>query len=153
MRLLELAHVDRDDVLLAAVERLRQREGGLGLADAGRADEQEDADGLVGVLEARACRLDPPRDELERVVLTDDALPEDPCQAKHGLDLVLDHPADRDARPVRHHRRHGLLVDQRQHERVLALQRRELALDRRERFEATAPVALGGRLATRRRAT
>ena len=37
VRLLELAHVDRDDVLLAAVERLGERERGLGLADAATA--------------------------------------------------------------------------------------------------------------------
>ena len=37
VRLLELRHVDGDHVLLAAVERLGERERGLGLADAGGA--------------------------------------------------------------------------------------------------------------------
>jgi len=35
MRLLKLRHVDGDHVLLAAIERLGQRQRGLGLADAG----------------------------------------------------------------------------------------------------------------------
>ena len=39
-----------------------------------------------------------------------------------GLDLVLHHPADRDAGPVRDHRGHGLLVDGREDQRRLALQ-------------------------------
>ena len=52
MRLLEFRHVDGDDVLLAAIERLGQRQRGLGLADARGAAEHEDADGLV-----RDCRV------------------------------------------------------------------------------------------------
>jgi hypothetical protein len=35
MRFLELAHVDGDEILLAAIQRLGQRQRGLGLADAG----------------------------------------------------------------------------------------------------------------------
>ena len=41
VRFLILAHVDGDQVLLAAVQHLGQRQRGLGLADAGRAGEQE----------------------------------------------------------------------------------------------------------------
>jgi hypothetical protein len=52
--LLELAHVDGDDVLLAAVEGLGERERRLGLAHARWAGEQEDADRLVGVVEPGA---------------------------------------------------------------------------------------------------
>ncbi len=46
MRLLKLRHVDGDHVLLAAIERLGQRQRGLGLADAGGAGEHEYADRL-----------------------------------------------------------------------------------------------------------
>src|SRR5207237_401566 len=73
VRLLELAHVDRDDVLLAAVERLGERERRLRLAHAGRPHEEEDADRLVRVLETGARRLHALRDELEGVILADDA--------------------------------------------------------------------------------
>ena len=58
VRLLELRHVDRDDVLLAAVERFGERERRLGLADAGRPAQHEDADRLVGIVESGAVGLD-----------------------------------------------------------------------------------------------
>ena len=72
--LLELAHVDGDEVLLAAVERLGEGQGGLGLADAAGADEHEDADGLVRVVEPGAGGLDAAGDRLEGVALADDPL-------------------------------------------------------------------------------
>ena len=56
VRFLELGHVDRDHVPLAAVEGVGEGDGGLGLADAGRPDEQEDADRLARVGEAGAAR-------------------------------------------------------------------------------------------------
>ena len=43
--------------------------------------------------------------------LADDALVQRVGQLQHGLDLVLDHPADRNAGPVRDDRGHRLLVD------------------------------------------
>ena len=100
VRLLELAHVDGDEVLLAAVERLGERERGLGLADAGGAGQHEDADRLARVVEAGARGLDALGDHLERVILADDALAERVGQLQHRLDLVLDHAADRNAGPV-----------------------------------------------------
>ena len=72
VRLLELRHVDRDQVLLAAVERVGQRQRGLRLADAARAAQQEHADRLGRVLEPGARGLDAAGDHLERVVLADD---------------------------------------------------------------------------------
>ena len=74
MRLLVLAHVDGDDVLLAAVQRLGQRQRGLGLADARGAGQHEHADRLARVVEARARGLDALGDHLHRVVLADHAL-------------------------------------------------------------------------------
>ena len=71
VRLLELAHVDGDDVLLAAVERLGQRQRGLGLADAGGAAQHEHADRLVRVVELGARGLDALGDHLEGVALAD----------------------------------------------------------------------------------
>ena len=111
MRLLELAHIDGDDVLLAAVESFSQRQRRLGLADAGRAAEHEHADRLVGVVEPGAVGLDPLGDHADAVALPDDALVQRLREIEHGLDLVLDHPADRDAGPVRDDRGDRLLVD------------------------------------------
>ena len=113
VRLLELGHVDRDDVLLAAVERLGERERRLGLADAGRAAQHEDADRLHGIVEPRAIGLDALGDHLEAVALSDDAPVENVGEVEHGLDLVGDHLADRNARPVGHDGGDRLLVDMR----------------------------------------
>ena len=111
MRLLELRHVDRDDVLLAAVERLGERERGLGLADARRAAQHEDADRLVRIVEPGAVGLDALGDHLEAVALADDAPVEDLGEMQHRLDLVGDHLADRNAGPVGDDRGDRLLVD------------------------------------------
>ena len=51
MRLLKLAHVDRDDVLLAAVESFSESECRLGFADATGAGEQKHPDRFVGIIE------------------------------------------------------------------------------------------------------
>ena len=88
MRLLVLAHVDGDHVLLAAVELVGEGERGLGLADARGAAEHEDADRLVGVVELGAVGLDALGDHLEAVVLADDALAEVLGELEDGLDLV-----------------------------------------------------------------
>jgi hypothetical protein len=45
------------------------------------------------------------------VALPDDALVENASEIEHGLDLVGDHFADWDSRPVGHDRGDGLLVD------------------------------------------
>ena len=54
--------------------------GELGLADAGRAGEEERADRLVGVAEAGARELDGADDLLDRVVLAED----------HAAQIVLE---------------------------------------------------------------
>ena len=111
VRLLELGHVDRNDVLFAAVERFGEGERCLGLADAGRPAKHENPDRLVGVVEPRAVGLDPLGDHLEPVGLADNAPVQDLGEVEHGLDLVGDHLPDRDARPVGDDRCDGLLVD------------------------------------------
>ena len=113
VRFLELGHVDRDDVLLAAVERFCERERRLRLADAGGATQHEDADRLVGIVEPSAIGLDALGDHLETVALSDDALVENAGEVEHGLDLVGDHLADRNSRPVGDDRGDRLLVDMR----------------------------------------
>ena len=130
--LLELRHVDRDHVPLAAVERLGERDGGLGLADAARADQQEDADRPARIGQVRARGADPLRDRLEGVRLADDALLEPLLQREDGADLVGHHLADRDAGPAGDDLGDGLRVDADLHERRLALQRLELLVERVE---------------------
>src|SRR6185437_852460 len=58
MLLLELGHVDHGQVLLAAIEKLGERQRGLGLADAAGADHQKDPDRLAGVGQLRPRGLD-----------------------------------------------------------------------------------------------
>src|SRR6266540_6514304 len=67
--LLELAHVEADHEVLAPEERLRERPGELGLADAGRAEEEEAPHRPVGVAEAGARAADRLRDRAHRLVL------------------------------------------------------------------------------------
>ena len=74
VRLLVLRHVDRDQVALAAVERVGQGQGGLGLADAAGADQQEHADRPARVGQVGAGGPDPLGDRLQGVRLADDAL-------------------------------------------------------------------------------
>src|SRR5690606_42152923 len=57
VRLLELTHVDGDQLALATVEDVGQRERGLGLAHAGGTDKHEDAARLVRVLDRKSTRL------------------------------------------------------------------------------------------------
>ena len=145
VRLLELAHVDGDDVLLAAVERLGQRQRRLGLAHARGAGEQEDADRLVRVVEPGARGLDAPGDHLQRVFLADHPLVERVGQLQHRLHLVLDHAPDGDAGPVLHHRRHRLLVHGRQDQRRVALVRGEFGLQRLQLGQRIGALAVGQR--------
>ena len=69
---LELAAVDLDDLLLAAVQHLGQRLDGPRLAGAGRAEQQEDADGPPFRVQPRLIHLDVRDDALHRGRLADD---------------------------------------------------------------------------------
>ena len=128
MCLLVLAHVDGDEVLLAAVQGLGQRDRGFGLADARGASEHEDTNRFARVVEAGARGLDALGDHLHRMVLADHALAERGRQVQDVADLVGRHAADGDAGPVGHHRGHGLVVHRRQDQRRLALQLLQLRL-------------------------
>ena len=93
-----LRHVDADHRVLRVEHELRQRAGELGLADAGRAEEEERADRAVGVLQAGARAAQRVGDGLDGLVLADDALVQALLHVDELLDLALEHPADRDAR-------------------------------------------------------
>ena len=68
---------------------LGERAGQLGLADAGRAEEQERADRAVGVLQAGARAAQRVGDGLDGLVLADDALVQALLHVDELLDLAL----------------------------------------------------------------
>ena len=75
----ELGHVQANDGVLVVEEEARQLAGELGLAHAGRPQEDERADRAAGVLEAGPGPADGLRDDLDRVLLADQA----------GVDVLL----------------------------------------------------------------
>ncbi len=79
-----------------------ERLGQLGLADAGRAEEDERADRPARVLDARARAQDhASATPLHRLVLADHALVQDLVEPQQLLALALDQPRHRDAGPAR----------------------------------------------------
>ena len=69
-----LAHVDAHDVALVVEQELGERLGQLGLADAGRAEEQERADRAVRIAEPRPRWRTAEATALDRLGLADHAL-------------------------------------------------------------------------------
>src|SRR5436190_10546012 len=69
MGFLEFAHVDRNHVLPAPVERFRERERGLSFTGAAGADKHEDDDGAVRIVEAGAAGLDAASGRVQRMAL------------------------------------------------------------------------------------
>ena len=72
--LLVLRHVDADHRVLVVEQELGERARQLGLADAGRAEEDEAAERPVGILQAGARAPDRVGDRRDRFLLADDAL-------------------------------------------------------------------------------
>ena len=145
VRFLVLAHVDRDELALAAVEDIGERQRRFGLADARRPHEQEHTARLVRILEIRAGCAHALCDRIERMVLADDTLTEQVVQAQYGADLVLDHAAERDACPASHDRGDDVPVHLQRHHCARLLQRFEL---RRELSEFFTLCVRGSRVGT-----
>src|SRR5690606_3536695 len=99
----ELAHVDADHGVGAVEQELSQGLAQLGLADAGRAQEQEAAIGPVRVAQAGAAATDGVGHRPHRLVLADHALVQRLFHAQQLLALALEHLADRNAGPARDH--------------------------------------------------
>ena len=96
-----LGHVDADHRVLRVEHELGERACELGLADAGRPEEQERADRAVGVLQAGARAAQRGGDGLDRLVLADDAFVQALLHVDQLLGLALEQAADGDAGPAR----------------------------------------------------
>ena len=97
-----LGHVDTHERTLVIEQALGQRLGELGLAHAGGAQEEEAADGLVRIGEARTAAAHGRGDSGDRLVLADDALMQLALQALQLVELALHHLGDGHAGPGAH---------------------------------------------------
>ena len=98
-----LRHVELDHRGLVTEQELGERLRGLGLADTGRAQEDERTTRALRVLEAGTRTTDRLRHRLDRVVLTDDALVQLFLHAQQLGGLFLGELVDRDTGPQREH--------------------------------------------------
>ncbi len=150
-----LAHVDAHHRLLVVEQERGERFGQLGLADAGRPQEQERTGGAVGIGDACAGASHSIRHRFHRRLLPDQPPAEFALEVQQLLGLTLGEPVDGDARPGRDDGRDvvagHLLVH---HARVIRmlfrlLGDRQLAFDRGDRLVfdlrglLVAPVAQG----------
>ena len=108
--LLVLGEVDADQVAFAAVEGVGQGVGGLGLAHAGGAGQEEYADRLGRVAESGAIGLDALGDGAQGGLLAHHPLAHSLRQGTDGVGFVGEHLAHRDAGPAGDHRGHGTRV-------------------------------------------
>ena len=98
--LLVLGHVDADHRLLVVEQELGQRACQLGLADAGRTQEEEAAERPIRILQSGAGAPNRVRHRLDRFVLADDALVQPLFHLEQLLDFAFHQAAHRNARPV-----------------------------------------------------
>ena len=85
------AHVDANHRLLVVEQELGQSFAGLGLADAGGAQEQERADRPVGILQAGAGTAHGTGDGVERLFLADHPLAQAGFHAEQFIALSFEH--------------------------------------------------------------
>src|SRR5207244_1696824 len=95
----ELRHVDAHHRTLVVEQEFGERLGELGLADAGRPEEQERAHRPVRILQPGARPAHRLRYRGDRLVLADDARPERLLHLQELLALAFEHLVDRDAGP------------------------------------------------------
>ena len=94
-----LAHVDADHGPLVVEQEVGERLGQLGLADAGRAEEQERAGGPVGVGDPGAAAAYGVADRADGGLLADQPGAEELLHPQQLLGLALQQPAGGDAGP------------------------------------------------------
>src|ERR1019366_5097485 len=97
----ELGHVEADEGFFSAEHKLRQSARDFDLADARGAQEQERADGAVGILQAGAGTADGARQGADGLVLRDDALVQLFLDAQQFLRLFFFDRGDRHSGPAR----------------------------------------------------
>src|SRR5216684_4464324 len=132
MGFLVLRHVDGDHVVLAPVEGVSQGQRRLRLPHTTRTDEEEHAYGPARILEPGARRTDALADRLQGVGLANDALLQERREREHGADLILDHLANWNACPARHHLGDRLRVDAYLHKRRFTLKIGQLSVESSE---------------------
>ena len=103
MLLHELRHVQLDHRLFVAKHELGEHTRHIGLADAGRAQEHEDADRPARVLQPGAGAADSLGNVEDRLVLTHDLLVQHVLHLQEPLRLLGGDARDRDTRPHRDH--------------------------------------------------
>ena len=106
-----LAHVDAHHRGLVVEEELGEGARSFGLAHAGGAEEDEAADGALGIAEASAAAANGVRHGEQRLILADDALAQTLLHLRELLHLALEHFADGDAGPLGDDLRDVLFVD------------------------------------------
>src|SRR5678815_4380063 len=100
MSLLVFTHVDRDEVSLAAIERVCQRQSRFGLSNAARTNKQKYAHRPARIGEAGSCGADSATDGFERLCLADDSLFEFVSKRNDCVDLVGQHFTHRNSGPT-----------------------------------------------------
>ena len=106
-----LGHVQLDEGVLVVEEELGQRLGQLGLAHAGRPQEDERAARPLGILQAGTGAADRTGQGGDGRLLPDDPLVQLVLHAQQLGRLLLGEPVDGNARPVGQHLGDDLLVD------------------------------------------
>ena len=96
-------HIDSDHGVLIAEHGFCQRLAQLRLAYAGRAEEQEAANGALGILQTHTTPADGAGHSLYGLVLPHHALMQGILHVQQALSLVLRQTGDGDAGPAGHH--------------------------------------------------
>src|SRR5665213_1101067 len=104
-------HVDPHHRTLVVEQERGQRTRQLGLADAGRTEEEERAQRAVRIAQTRTRAHDRFRDSRDGFVLADDPRVQLPLEVQQLLDLALEQLADRDPRPAADDRGDVFFVD------------------------------------------
>ena len=112
---------------LVVEQEIRERAGELGLAHAGRAEEQETADRPIRVGQPGPAPAHRVGDRGHRLVLADHALVQTVLEADELLDLAFEQTRDGHAGPLRDDLGDVFVVDLFFEHRVVALQLVELA--------------------------
>ena len=106
-----LGHIDPDHGLVVVEHELGQSLRQFGLTDARRTQEDEAADGPVGIAQPRAVAADGIRHQRHRFVLPDDALVQPRFHVDQLLHFAFEHARDRNAGPLGHDLRDIFFVD------------------------------------------